>query len=81
MSPPVWPHSPRSSPTRHGRGSAWRCSERRPHLAGLAGAALCRHALETGWCVRIGSTRAVQVTPEGERALAELLGLPAAALH
>ncbi|MGW0562118.1 ArsR/SmtB family transcription factor [Streptomyces sp. NPDC003016] len=50
-------------------------TERRPHLAGVAGAALCRHALDTGWCVRIGSGRAVKVTPEGERALREALGI------
>lgn len=50
-------------------------TERRPHLAGTAGAALCRHALDARWCVRIGSERAVKVTPEGERAFAELLGL------
>ncbi|MEU9290917.1 winged helix-turn-helix domain-containing protein [Streptomyces sp. NPDC048275] len=56
-------------------------TERRPHLAGSAGAALCRHALDARWCVRIGSERAVKVTPEGERALAELLGIAAAALR
>ncbi|MFJ4618584.1 ArsR/SmtB family transcription factor [Streptomyces sp. NPDC088812] len=56
-------------------------TERRPHLAGTAGAALCRHALDTGWCERIGSERAVRVTPEGERALAELLGIDAGALR
>ncbi|MFD5461135.1 transcriptional regulator, partial [Streptomyces olivaceus] len=55
-------------------------TERRPHLAGVAGAALCRHALDTGWCVRIGSGRAVKVTEAGERALSELLGIEAAAL-
>ncbi|KUJ69684.1 ArsR family transcriptional regulator [Streptomyces albus subsp. albus] len=56
-------------------------TERRPHLAGQAGAALCRHALERGWCERIGSQRALRVSQEGERALADLLGvrLPAAA--
>jgi DNA-binding transcriptional ArsR family regulator len=52
-------------------------TERRPHLAGVAGAALCRHALDTGWCVRIGSERAVKVTAAGEQALAELLGIGA----
>ncbi|MCX4968424.1 winged helix-turn-helix domain-containing protein [Streptomyces sp. NBC_00654] len=52
-------------------------TERRPHLAGAAGAALCRHALEAGWCVRIGSGRAVRATPDGERALSELLGIEA----
>ncbi|MDQ0778293.1 DNA-binding transcriptional ArsR family regulator [Streptomyces aurantiacus] len=50
-------------------------TERRSHLAGVAGAALCRHALDAGWCVRIGSERAVKVTGRGERALAELLGI------
>ncbi|MFF1442601.1 ArsR/SmtB family transcription factor [Streptomyces sp. NPDC058295] len=56
-------------------------TERRPHLAGAAGAALCRHALDAGWCVRIGSERAVRVTAAGERALAELLGIEAGALR
>ncbi|MER6354409.1 winged helix-turn-helix domain-containing protein [Streptomyces sp. NPDC001634] len=56
-------------------------TERRPHLAGVAGAALCRHALDAGWCVRIGSERAVKVTPAGERALSELLGIEAGALR
>ncbi|TVZ88994.1 helix-turn-helix transcriptional regulator [Streptomyces sp. BK340] len=55
-------------------------TERRPHLAGAAGAALCRHALDVGWCVRIGSERAVRVTPSGEHELFELLGIEAAGL-
>ncbi|WP_018549226.1 ArsR/SmtB family transcription factor [Streptomyces sp. LaPpAH-108] len=50
-------------------------TERRPHLAGAAGAGLCRHALEAGWCERIGSGRAVRVTPAGARKLFELLGV------
>ncbi|MFB9737048.1 MULTISPECIES: helix-turn-helix transcriptional regulator [unclassified Streptomyces] len=56
-------------------------TERRPHLAGAAGAALCRHAFEAGWCVRVGSERAVKVTPSGERALTELLGIAPEALR
>ncbi|MGI5374247.1 ArsR/SmtB family transcription factor [Streptomyces sp. CA-251387] len=56
-------------------------TERRPHLAGVAGAALCGHALEAGWCVRIGSERAVKVTASGERALRELLGIEHGALR
>ncbi|QEU84911.1 ArsR/SmtB family transcription factor [Streptomyces viridosporus] len=56
-------------------------TERRPHLAGAAGAALCGHALRAGWCVRIGSERAVRVTDTGERALSELLGIEAAVLR
>ncbi|MFR9792036.1 ArsR/SmtB family transcription factor [Streptomyces sp. MB22_4] len=55
-------------------------TERRPHLAGVAGAALCRHALDAGWCERIGSERAVRVTPPGKRALSALLGISADAL-
>lgn len=56
-------------------------TERRPHLAGVAGAALCRHALDAGWCVRIGSERAVKVTGAGEKALAESLGISPSALR
>ncbi|MFE5796969.1 ArsR/SmtB family transcription factor [Streptomyces sp. NPDC056503] len=56
-------------------------TERRPHLAGLAGAALCAHALDSGWCVRIGSERAVRVTPAGERALRRELGIEADAVR
>lgn len=50
-------------------------TERKPHLAGVAGAALCRHALDAGWCVRIGTERAVKVTPSGARALETHLGV------
>lgn len=56
-------------------------TERRLHLAGAAGAALCRRALEAGWCVRIGTERAVGVTAEGERALGDLLGIEAGTLR
>ncbi|MCM1948540.1 winged helix-turn-helix domain-containing protein [Streptomyces sp. G2] len=56
-------------------------TERRPHLAGTAGAALCAHALDSGWCVRIGSGRAVKVTPAGERALWRELGIEAGAVR
>jgi hypothetical protein len=50
-------------------------TERRPHLAGAVGAALCRHALDSGWVARIGTTRAVAVTADGRRALRDHLGL------
>ncbi|MGW0466159.1 ArsR/SmtB family transcription factor [Streptomyces sp. NPDC003027] len=56
-------------------------TERKPHLAGMAGAALCRHALESRWCVRIGSERAVKVTPEGEDALHRTLGIAPAIIR
>ncbi|MEU4219282.1 winged helix-turn-helix domain-containing protein [Actinoplanes sp. NPDC026623] len=53
-------------------------TERREHLAGAAGAAICRHLLGNGWLVRIGTGRAVRVTRSGAAALTDLFG-PAAA--
>lgn len=55
-------------------------TERRPHLAGTAGAELCRLVLDHGWATRIGTGRAVRVTPLGEHELARTLGIPAADL-
>ncbi|MER5442120.1 winged helix-turn-helix domain-containing protein [Streptomyces sp. NPDC002790] len=52
-------------------------TERRLHLAGRAGAALCAHAFAAGWVERIGSERAVRVTGAGERALRAELGAAA----
>jgi hypothetical protein len=40
-------------------------SERRYHLAGAAGAAITHWLLHEGWITRIGSSRAVQLTPKG----------------
>jgi DNA-binding transcriptional ArsR family regulator len=42
-------------------------SERRPHLAGVVGAALLSHYLAQGWLRRIDATRAVALTPKGQR--------------
>ncbi len=50
-------------------------TERRPHLAGALGAALCATALERQWVRRVGSGRAVKVTPAGAEAFRELLGV------
>ena len=50
-------------------------TERRSHLAGTAGAALCGHALGPGWITRIGSGRAVTLTGAGRDAFQEHLGL------
>jgi|SRR5690349_5633586 len=47
-------------------------SERRPHVAGALGAALCTRALEAGWVERLPTSRAVRLTPSGRRALAAL---------
>jgi DNA-binding transcriptional ArsR family regulator len=50
-------------------------TERRPHLAGAVGAAVCRHAFDRGWITRVGSTRAVTVTEVGREVLSHRLGL------
>ncbi|MFE0030925.1 ArsR/SmtB family transcription factor [[Kitasatospora] papulosa] len=50
-------------------------TERRQHLAGTSGAALCRHMLDAGWCERVGTGRAVRPTPAGLRALSQHLGI------
>jgi DNA-binding transcriptional ArsR family regulator len=49
-------------------------SERRPHLAGAVGAALCALSLERRWIRRIDGTRAVAVTPHGRRVFRETFG-------
>ena len=50
-------------------------TERRQHLAGVAGAKLCETFLGNGWIARIGTGRAVRLTPNGTAALRDLLGL------
>lgn len=47
-------------------------TERVPHLAGAAGAHLCEVFFERGWIKRIGTTRAVVLTPTGEQGWREL---------
>lgn len=49
-------------------------TERRPHLAGSLGAALCQRSLEAGWVVR-GTSRALKITPAGARIFADQLGV------
>jgi DNA-binding transcriptional ArsR family regulator len=49
-------------------------TERRAHLAGLAGSRLCEVVLERAWVKRISGTRAVRMTPAGESALRDLFG-------
>jgi DNA-binding transcriptional ArsR family regulator len=50
-------------------------TERRQHLAGVAGAKLCETFFCNGWVGRIGSGRAVRLTANGKAALLDLLGL------
>lgn len=50
-------------------------TERRSHLAGAAGAHICAHLRAHGWVKNIGTGRAVKVTPLGQEALRDLLGL------
>lgn len=49
-------------------------SERRPHIAGKLGAAICAHAFEQAWIRRIDGTRAVNITPKGRKALTSAFG-------
>ena len=44
-------------------------SERRPHIAGALGAAVCTACFAQGWIRRIEGTRAVHVTPIGRLVL------------
>ncbi|WP_083289307.1 ArsR/SmtB family transcription factor [Jiangella alba] len=50
-------------------------TERRPHLAGSAGAALCAHAVDAGWVVRSHRSRALRITDLGRVELRDQLGL------
>ena len=52
-------------------------SERRPHLAGAVGAALCTHCLAAGWLRRQEGIRALTITPAGEIAFRQHFGLDA----
>jgi DNA-binding transcriptional ArsR family regulator len=66
------------SPARTRRAPVRSCldwTERRPHLAGSVGAALCGLAFESGWIKRIGTSRAVALTDTGRGALRDQLGL------
>lgn len=50
-------------------------SERRPHIGGALGAALCHCCFTQGWMRRAIAGRAVTVTPPGQLALREAFGL------
>ena len=50
-------------------------SERRPHLAGHVGAALCAHFVGADWVRRTRESRALQITPLGREKFAEMFGV------
>jgi hypothetical protein len=50
-------------------------SERRPHVAGLVGRAICRHCMDHGWVRRIEGTRALEITPKGAIGLRSRYGV------
>ncbi len=52
-------------------------SERRPHLAGVVGTALCTHCFDAGWIKRIEGSRAVTITVKGQRNFREIFGIGA----
>jgi len=57
------------------RPAVLRCldwSERRPHVAGGLGGAVCAHALAAGWIERLPTSRAVRLTPAGRKGFASL---------
>jgi DNA-binding transcriptional ArsR family regulator len=50
-------------------------SERRPHIGGALGAALCAHCLTAGWIRRVDGSRAVSVTTKGRQKFREYFGV------
>jgi DNA-binding transcriptional ArsR family regulator len=66
------------APARPGRLFCRPCldwSERRPHVAGVLGAALCARCFELGWVRRRASSRTLEITPLGWQGLAERFGI------
>lgn len=62
----------------HGRPLCRTCldwSERRPHLRGRLGAALCARCFDLGWVTRTDQARALAITPAGYRGLADVFGI------
>ena len=50
-------------------------SERRSHLAGTVGAAICSQSLAKGWVRRIDGTRTINITPKGVREFRKQFGV------
>ncbi|WP_372623782.1 metalloregulator ArsR/SmtB family transcription factor [Falsiroseomonas sp.] len=67
-----------AAPARGGRLYCRPCldwSERRPHVAGVLGAALCARCFELGWIRRRAGSRALEITPLGWQGFAEHFGI------
>lgn len=56
-------------------------SERRPHLAGRLGAALCSHCFAEGWVRRRAGGRTLEITPIGWAGLERSFGVAAEAVR
>lgn len=52
-------------------------TERKPHIAGALGAALCARMVTLGWFAKRGATRALRVTHQGSRELYARFGITA----
>ena len=50
-------------------------TEKRPHLAGRLGAALCARCFDLGWVERINGSRAIAITSAGQDGFARTFGI------
>jgi hypothetical protein len=50
-------------------------TEKRPHLAGRLGAALCARCLDLGWIERVNGSRTIAITDAGEKGFARTFGI------
>ncbi len=50
-------------------------SERRPHLAGALGAGLAERCFDLGWITRIRDSRALKISPKGQRGFKDAFGI------
>jgi DNA-binding transcriptional ArsR family regulator len=71
---PGLPAAPGRQPARMPCRACLDWSERRPHVGGAIGAAICRRSIESGWVRRLNGTRAVSITPKGQRIFREEFG-------